>query len=351
MAQYIKERNFIVVKDGEAVKAKVDILTGVYYGVKGTPLKAKPSYFTSNRLYAENVPSYLHTALNMIAEYHSSWQWTQCSYGKTLEKLVSLGLSARYRSDLAFDYELDKDCVKYFMDNCDGVVTRDRYSEYLEYKRNKSFFNTLPEEVKPYALRIMSSRSDIDTHYLKTMLNRIVSEKVLDVYENYNSAVRVTIDSLITHYYDMCKAMYGTVKVNPNIVSSYIELAFIYKKWKNENTAKLLATNNDKPYFDFEDDNFIVVKLLSAEDFHAEATAQSNCVERIYMGSVVEGGTTVCAIRRKSDPTHSFITCEVSLDGTIRQYLYRQNRWVSDCSPEGMFKEKFQKHIYEVMGR
>ena len=85
-----------------------------------------------------------------------------------------------------------------------------------------------------------------------------------------------------------------------------------------------IRANNDLPYLYYRDDDWIVVPLLSAEDFHREAEQQHNCVERIYMEQVQKGRTHVISLRLACRPDRSYITCEVK-NGKIEQWLTANN--------------------------
>lgn len=83
---------------------------------------------------------------------------------------------------------------------------------------------------------------------------------------------------------------------------------------------------NDLPQLYYEDDEYFVRPLISAQDFHDEATQQNNCVERLYMEGVAKNDTHIVVLRRKSNPSQSFITVEVDGCGKrVVQYLAKNN--------------------------
>lgn len=83
---------------------------------------------------------------------------------------------------------------------------------------------------------------------------------------------------------------------------------------------------NDLPSLYYENDEYFVRPLISAQDFHDEATQQNNCVERIYMKEVAKNDTHIVVLRRKSNPSQSFITVEVDGCGKrVVQYLAKNN--------------------------
>lgn len=83
---------------------------------------------------------------------------------------------------------------------------------------------------------------------------------------------------------------------------------------------------NDLPSLYYENDEYFVRPLISAQDFHDEATQQNNCVERLYMEETAKNETHIVVLRRKSNPSQSFITVEVNRECLkVIQYLAKNN--------------------------
>ena len=120
-----------------------------------------------------------------------------------------------------------------------------------------------------------------------------------------------------------------------------------HEKYEEENYNKKLKENNDKPFLYFEDETYIVRPLLTQEDFHYEATGQNNCVESMYMDDVSRGETYIVCVRLKSNPDKTYITCEVLHDGSIEQFLRKNNDSPDD--DDEVFEGKFQEYIYQKM--
>lgn len=97
-----------------------------------------------------------------------------------------------------------------------------------------------------------------------------------------------------------------------------------YNAHINEKTDKEIYDNNNLSYLYYQDSDWIVVPLLSAEDFHREAHQQHNCVERIYMEQVQKGRTHVVSVRQAYRSDRAYITCEVN-NGKIQQWLTANN--------------------------
>lgn len=94
----------------------------------------------------------------------------------------------------------------------------------------------------------------------------------------------------------------------------------------------------------FEDNNFITIIPFSAQEFRVEADYQQNCVFDFYYSKVLNERTHIVFVRKKNDPATPYITCEVTNDGKILQYLARFNTRVQDKEALA-FKDAYQKHL------
>lgn len=162
----------------------------------------------------------------------------------------------------------------------------------------------------------------------------------------YDNAIKditnVGTASLVNTYINMCKELNiepekgDLMRLYPQVRDTYL----LYKhKADNEKIVKNLARF---PLF-FEDESYIVKIPQDVNDFREEAESQHNCVYRLYMGKVMQGITNVVFIRKKSDPAHSYITCEVKNDGIINQYLAHHN--TTPCAAAIEFKTKYQQYL------
>lgn len=99
---------------------------------------------------------------------------------------------------------------------------------------------------------------------------------------------------------------------------------------KNDTLTSAIKKNNDLNWLYYEDDTYLVRPLISAQDFHDEATQQNNCVERMYLEEVANGKTHIAVLRRKSAPSKSFITIEINNHKCVNQYLAKNNAYPPD---------------------
>lgn len=112
---------------------------------------------------------------------------------------------------------------------------------------------------------------------------------------------------------------------------------------ENDKMSSTVKKYNDLPRLYYENDEYFVRPLISAQDFHDEATQQNNCVERMYLREVAYNKTHIVVLRRKTDPSQSFITIEVDNCYTIVQYLAKNNA----CPPAEIepFMRAYKEHL------
>lgn len=120
-------------------------------------------------------------------------------------------------------------------------------------------------------------------------------------------------------------------------------------KENNKKIKEVMIKHSD--WWNFEDENFCIKVPSTVMEIKEEGENQNNCVGRIYTKSVIEGNTHIIFIRKKENPEKSYITCEVSTEGLIRQYLLANNSTVKKNSIEADFWIELQKHINDCIKR
>ena len=339
--EFIKERNFIVAYYCGEKQGAWDIITGQFIGKSGKPIKGVPQCFTYN-----NLPSYLVKENQNDLGYAIKWFRSNLfdiynrHIGENFERLLSVGLFPNSGYSLNQEIILNKDIINYCKTELNCSYDFARVQRYLAEKKFKQYYDTLPDWAKDVFTTLVTE--NIPYEYLKTMLNRIVSERADMLYVGYNKVHE--IKKLIRDYYHISMNMYGKVEVEKNILTKYAILKYLAEEYKNAHYNESLNKNNNKPWLYYENETFIVKPILTREDFHKEGEAQHNCVERLYMEKVYNGETHVVTVRRKNNPDDSYITCEVSNDGKIIQYLAAFNYSVADYDAK-QFKNEYAAHL------
>ena len=347
--EYRKERNFMVAynEQGE-MRGKWDILTNTFIGIKGNPVKNIPVALSPSRPY---MPKYLHNAIQFVYNWFIRPSWNERTYtneiANRIEQLLSLQLTFHDSYDTIIFLQNDKtaltkDLVEFIRTEENGIYSEYTLRRYQFFKDNKDFLNKIEENHRRWAADILNYELDnkrISKDFIKGMIIRGVHEKVFHQYTSYG------FSQVIDNWYRDCVALGYEVEVKHNILTNYTILEYLYEEDKAKNCDKHLMEFNNLPWLYFENDEYIVRPLLSKEEFHIEATVQQNCVERMYMGRVADGTTHVVAIRRKSEPNIPYITCEVTNQGAIRQYLLKRNTNPTNDS-DTQFRIMYQKHLH-----
>lgn len=342
--EYRKEQGYIVAYDeNNKLRGKWNIVSNTYIGVKGNPIKSVPTAFKVGN--NTNMPVYIERALELIHHYNSAYDNYIETRGQRMEQLISLQLTVAPSWE-TWDFlcndktRLTKDVVNYLNDNCGGIYDRKSIEEYKFCKKYGNIMLKYPEHRRwIYEILRETERNDnLPQTFVEGMIARAIREKVFYSNPSYSFA------RLLSDWEKMVRDMGDTLEVKPNILTNYGILQYLHDEWENSHMDEQLAENNDCPFLYYENDDFIVRPLLNRKAFHEEAEAQHNCVERLYMRPVSEGRTHVVTIRRKSNPTRSYVTCEVSNKGKIIQYLLACNQYPR-TEKELLFKTEYQHHL------
>lgn len=125
----------------------------------------------------------------------------------------------------------------------------------------------------------------------------------------------------------------------------YINAKRAYRINENALINKVIAINQQKRLkaLSFENETFMVVVPMTKEELRAEGELQHNCVGS-YGDKIAEGSRNVVFIRRKSNPTVPYITCDIYDDSTINQYLTKYN-YRTSAEDALEFKRLYQQHL------
>lgn len=351
---FVKERNLIVCYDYDMRLGAWNITTGMFIGKSGRPIKSIPSCFAYSNLpqvysmrdYIDaNTSIYLGGMIRLFRDWKATYQWNYNEViGARFEQLISLNLIPYDRSIFNRDLILTKDVVNHLKEEARGIYATHEVNNFLAKTRHQAYLNTIPKWAHEVFIHLITD-GGLPSDYIKTALNRALKEHI-GAYagEEGSYSAKNEMVKVIRGYYTLSMAMYGKVEVTPNFLSKYAILCYIESEYKKAHYNDVLKQNNDLPWLYYENDNFIVRPIVTKEAFHDEATAQSNCVERMYMERVYNKQTHVVTVRRKADPENAFITCEVDNNGQIIQYLARFNR-----QPTGTdaikFRTEYQAHL------
>lgn len=352
---FTKERNFIVAYDYDGKCAgQWNILTGEFIGKSGKVVRSVPSAFVYNNI-CQYRPIYPSSEFYSYAIYlyrsESTQNYTPARAAR-FESLISVGLYPDSFCDLDSNVKLSKDLVQYLADNNHHCFSSTMVNRYVIERDNKDFLENRPQW---FIDAFYNTINELPHDYVKSFLNRALLEHV-DSYlaeQGHEYYVSSYMSGLVRNYYKKCHAMYGQVKIQPNILSNYAHILYLYEEYSKTHYDEILQKMNDVSALYFQSGNYMVRPLLTKKDFHDEATYQNNCVERLYMNKVYSGYTHVVVVRNVNNPDTPLVTCEVSNDGEIIQYLGRFNSSIRSADTPELynFRTLYQSHLSANMGR
>ena len=384
-----KEKNFVLVDAESANKVyKFDINTGVIYGLRGKPVKNFPSAFRANLFSATNknvkenwLTAMIRFALASSGDRMIADKSMRTSWGAPLKceqfQLVADIFTVADRLD-AIHYPVEDNYGSYYnyclrSNDFDNLRIVNRY-----FKQFTKEFNEHPDEctignfVESYRRKAWETDNEkilrnIDSNlkeWLYYYRNDIPEDKIdyyiyfishgladffglptacTGYYSNGHSAFKNMISNIGEVFekanemnYPVTKDNYFTQAVNIN------KMYEVFKMAKNKDQI-IQAYANRRNDLQFETNDFMVVIPTCEQDFIDEASQQNNCVYTNYMRHVMDGNTFVVFVRKKSCPKKSYVTCEVSKNGKIRQYLTTNNKGVKDS-----FHDLYAEHLDDI---
>lgn len=329
---YRKEKNLLIAFDGETIKAQYDWATGICYGRKGAQLKGISPAFRGS-VYDRMITSHRwissHLKDEELALALDRW-----------ERLASVGLyTADHGLLVSSNYpfpNLKKDFVEYIKTQYAG--------ELSSYAHERFIYAMMPE----YQMLNQTNKTTIDRmiqiNQLELPIEWTIKALLRLQLEDFEYAFSSNGIYTLRTYYTDCRDMGQEVPpITKNFLITICKTAHMHQVWKNEHMNENLKKYNDLKELYYQNDTYVMYPLVTATQFHEEAEAQGNCVERLYMERVAAGSTHVVVIRKKSAPDQSLITCEISNNWRMVQYLARFNRFPD--RPEEAFANEIKSYL------
>lgn len=348
MSNFTKVRNIISISiDGVNGDYSLDLNTGIYYGVRGTPIKTCPNKREVYSIFHYNNghPNLCRAIRHMLNNTTRTEEFAH--YVPTLqaaEKVDALGVCLNYfdpshyaylasniKSLSAYLKETDKERFNF------GLFQR--WCEFEKVKSSTNVANLLTEE-QYYALarhlhNITAEEMGVCAYYLNKC----------KMWE-YHCGNVVNLSKYIQY----CRIMgVAPQKVN-GFMREFVETQKTYELQKEQFDDKRLVLNYEghAKAWEFEYGDFKVFIPSCGQDIVREGQRMHHCVGS-YVNRVVEGETYICFIRRKNTPDDCYITCQVATDGEIGQYFLAYDRYISTAEDKA-FKVAFQAHLMNVWG-
>jgi hypothetical protein len=349
MNNYTKDRNLISIHlDGANGAYCLDIATGIFYGLRGAPVKTCTRLGEVSGIFSPYngvVTNLAYTIFNMLRDCGNQTS-RYPSYAQDLlvaEKIDAVGLPCLRlsRTCLAKCDKHIKELVKYSKDHNVNNFDYENFEAWCEI-----------EEVKRKYVGALGTLTAEQYRRVSRYLGNLSIEEIsaCDYYLNRGKMWEYHCRSVdrLTDYLRMCRAM----EMNPNKVNNfmreYCETKQYYENKKAEFDNRQMALNyaRQAKAWEFSFGDFVVSIPSCGQDIVDEGKNMHHCVGS-YVSAVVEGHCFICFVRHKDAPNDCYITCQVHNDGRIGQYFLAYDRYISD-DEDIAFKEAFSKHLREV---
>ena len=352
MATYRKERNNLFIHlDNTSGEYRLDVNTGIFYGIKGMPIKAIPHKPNLEHLmydYYGNIANYtnLTYAIHIICSNStqtSSFARNQ-KYLENSDKLDALGLECCRLRDYQVEYLVEnirflsawlKEGNRFeycdFQEACNWAEAKKKLGSVGELITPR-MYNTL----KRYDENWSVEEWDVIAYYL-------VRGKMWE-YTNGNVA-------RLVEYFSICKSMNKKPQKVNNFMREFVETKTTYELKKTEFDNNRIANNYAKygKAWEFAYGNFVVSIPKCGQDLVDEGDRMHHCVGS-YVSNIINGTSFICFIRHKDTPDKCYITCEVNRKGEISQYYLAYDRTISS-EEDREFRTAFANHLKEVWGK
>lgn len=348
MSTYTKDKNIIVIKlDNATGDYRFDLNTGVFYGVKGNPVKSCPRHNDIRRMFnREAEDSYLAWILadmfwsGNTATYAHEIYRNQVAAAEKLDALniPQLRVSFHHLPYLADNIKALRDWLK---ENDSNTFSFSTFREDCDFEKARNELGTLAEVITPkmyYAIKsdkptITRKEWDICAYYL-------VRGKMWEYHKG-------NVSKLI-EYFGLCSAMGKEPQKVNNFMREYIETKNEYELRKIEFDNKRIANNYAEraKAWEFEYGNYKILIPTKGQDLVDEGAKMHHCVGG-YVNSIIENSCYICFVRHKDKPDIPYITCQVMLSGEINQYYLAYDKTISK-DEDIAFRNAFQTHLRTV---
>lgn len=347
MSTYRKERNLIVISlDGTSGDYRLDINTGVFYGIKGNPVKTCPRRSEIRSLFpcyrsdgGNNLAYVLHSMFDNNGNTAAYANYVEAMQAADKVDAIGVGLLCLRKECYIYLGNHIKDLAAYVKEH-DTFTYRD-FKAWCEFEKAKKKLGSIADLLTAEMFSaIMSERADLTIEEIGVCAYYLGRGKY---WEYHNGVVRNLI-----HYIEMCRLMEQAPQKVNNFMREYCETKKTYELRKTEFDSKRMALNYSKhsKAWEFEYGDYRVIIPTTAQDIVTEGQRMHHCVGS-YVSRVLENDCYICFIRHKDTPDIPYITCQVYNNGEIGQYFLAYDHYISS-ERDKAFKSAFEQYLAEV---
>jgi hypothetical protein len=351
MSTYAKEKNVITITlDNSNGSYRLDINTGIFYGIKGSPIKTCPRKSEILSLFpyyqregGSNLANIIHSMINNHTNTSAYAHYATAMQGA--DKVDALGFPPLSLREEQYVYlgENMKALSAWAKDNDKSEFVYRDFFRWCEYEKAKKNLGAVADLLTPdMYYTIIQSRPDLTTEEIGVCAYYLGRGKY---WEYHNGSV-----SYLINYIEWCRLLEKAPNKVNNFMREYCETKQTYELRKTEFDNKKMALNyakHDKAW-EFEYGDFKIIIPTTAQDIVTEGSRMHHCVGS-YVNRVLNGDTYICFVRRKDTPDECYITCQVYTNGDIGQYFLAYDRYISSAEDKA-FYEAFQAHLKSVWG-
>lgn len=341
-----KNKSRFIVNFGDGKQTYFDFANGVIYGASGRPVKSFCP--EAKKILKENkendfLARFLYEKMNAtVSNYAGLFSW-KLGMVETIYSLyhdeypVDILLAVAefcYTRNFTLDSQNVKlltEALSFFKgDNIRPCFVQSRDIEKSIWRIKYGDF--------PAIYNILPILSQTTRNIIIEDIEKIAFRMKHEAWELFNNGPTILAGHLID-YINLCDLLHKE-RTYKNLYLSICQM----RKEQELMNEKLCANWQFKNKLFYENEDFTIIVPTTADEFRFEAEVQHNCVFRSYFQEVVDHQTHIVFVRKKEEPKKPYITCEVSIDGKIVQYLAQFND-----QPKDELALKFAKEYSEFL--
>ena len=335
MGRIEKDKNIIRIwAEGKVKPYILDINTGTLIGLTGKKLQTVPPILISA---LHNVKKT--SVISLLNEGTTPHRHTDLY--KLADRADALGMVLSYYDLTRIESKIEAVNLKELADH---IANGGRVSSYMQEILRTHWVDKMGLEVDDHLTERM-----VDFLYNnypdepKEVINRFAYYLTRGLWEFFgNDTYRVR--EFLTTYKFITSEM-GVPMEKGDFFRNYINAKRAHTVFKDRQLDTAIAQHQQErlDILSYENDKFIVVVPMTNEELRIEGERQHNCVGG-YGKAIAEGRRNVVFIRRKSNPSKNYITCDIYKDSRISQYLTFGNNRVEETDAMEFYKE-YQLHL------
>lgn len=368
-----KEKNLIIIQDSEKTKPyKIDINTGVVYGLSGRQVKQIPAkafnqffgYYGGTNNPIKN--TVLQSAVRVLTEsktsrlHRLSGNTNILTIADSLDNMGIKGIdswsSVSQLRKLADDKQLFKAYITYAKAEIEKGNDRYSYQKFMNEREYQIFISKFGFDVRDN--RYANYRSSLfeiggwaTPRQMKCFVVNFIEndfDKVVSMDRNYVLGYYI---ATFKDYCQWCEYLGEKVTTKENLFTEVARIgrAYLRQKEKIDNEQFVKAMDMHRNEMAFSYGNYEIVLPTCPQDIKDEGKNMHHCVggyAKRCLETTNPNRSYIVFVRNKANLDRCYITCEIK-NGCIGQYYLSHDRRISN-QDDIDFKNAYQKHLNKV---